>query len=169
MSFSVLSCMPATSLNRNGFNRGFEIWILHTVALRSLREEIWREISLLPCKGGGIIRPNSQLSRLLRRFHPKRPDWFPNHSNLGEIVVFCRLLLPCSSSLRHLPADWSIRRIPRQVEAPAQIAKSLYRDNSKLVVDKLLPIDWTVSWHQMCLPLIHQAEIPHHKEKCDGD
>src|SRR5260370_33013371 len=47
--------------------------------------------------------------------------------------------------------------------------ESLSRDNSKLVVDEFLPCDWTVSRHQMCLPLIDQAEIPDDKEKRDRD
>src|SRR5260370_35847578 len=47
--------------------------------------------------------------------------------------------------------------------------ESLSRDNSKLVVDEFLPVDCAVSRHKMCLPLIHQAEIPDDKEKCDRD
>jgi len=47
--------------------------------------------------------------------------------------------------------------------------ENFYRNNSKLVEADSLPINQTVSRYQMCLPLVHQPEIPDDKEKCDWD
>jgi len=56
-----------------------------------------------------------------------------------------------------------------KVESLTEVVKSLNRDNAKLVEADRLPIDWTVSCYQMCLPLIHQAEIPENKQKRNGN